>query len=67
MPLAAYATLANDTLLIQAVWGDPDGVLPLVQAQAQGLVQDAGAATRLGEEVAQQLQARVRALGAERV
>ena len=67
MPLAAYATLANDTLLIQAVWGDPDGVLPLVQAQAQGLVHDAAAATRLGEEVAQQLQNRVRALGAERV
>ena len=67
MPLAAYATLDHDSLLIQAVWGDPDGVLPLVQAHAQGLVQDAGAATRLGEEVAQQLQARVRALGAERV
>ena len=65
MPLAAYATLTHDTLLIQAVWGDPEGVLPLVQAQAQGLVQDAGAATRLGEEVAQQLQTRVRALGAE--
>lgn len=67
MPLAAYATLANETLFIQAVWGDPDGVLPLAQAQAQGLVHDTAAATRLGEEVAQRLQARVRALGAERI
>lgn len=60
MPLAAYATLQGDVLTIRATWGDPQGVLPLVHAQAQASVQDAGAATRLGEEVARQLQANVR-------
>lgn len=60
MPLAAYATLQGDVLTIRATWGDPQGVLPLVHAQAQASVPDAGAATRLGEEVARQLQANVR-------
>ncbi|QTN29811.1 hydroxymethylbilane synthase [Rhodoferax sp. AJA081-3] len=60
MPLAAYATLQGDVLSIRAVWGDPDGVLPLVHAQAQGAVTDAPAATALGEAVARQLQAKVR-------
>jgi hydroxymethylbilane synthase len=60
MPLAAYATLDGDVLSIRAVWGDPEGVLPLVHAQAQGTARDGAAATQLGEQVAQQLQARVR-------
>lgn len=60
MPLAAYATLQGDVLSIRAVWGDPEGVLPLVHAQAQGPVTDASAATALGEAVARQLQAKVR-------
>lgn len=60
MPLAAYATLQGDVLSIRAVWGDPEGVLPLVHAQAQGTVVDAPAATLLGEEVARQLQTKVR-------
>lgn len=60
MPLAAYATLQGDVLSIRAVWGDPEGVLPLVHAQAQGTVGDGLAATQLGEEVARQLQAKVR-------
>lgn len=60
MPLAAYATLQGDALSIRAVWGDPEGVLPLVHAQAQGTVTDAPAATLLGEEVARQLQTKVR-------
>ncbi len=60
MPLAAYATLQGDVLSIRAVWGDPEGVLPLVHAQAQGTVTDAPAATALGEAVARQLQAKVR-------
>ena len=59
MPLAAYATVANGVLHIQATWGDPDGVLPLVQAQAQGPVQEMAQAVALGEQVARQLQARV--------
>lgn len=64
MPLAAYATLDGDTLHIRATWGDPEGVLPLVHAQAVGTVRDAATATLLGEQVARQLQANVRAHGA---
>lgn len=67
MPLAAYATLDGDTLHIRAAWGDPEGVLPLVHAQARGTVTDAAAATRLGEDVARQLQAGVAAQGAAAV
>jgi hydroxymethylbilane synthase len=59
MPLAAYATVNDGVLHIQATWGDPDGVLPLVQAQAQGSVQEMAQAVALGEQVARQLQARV--------
>ena len=59
MPLAAYATLQGDLLSIRATWGDPEGVQPLVHAQAQGPVQDGDDATRLGEQVARQLQAMV--------
>ncbi len=36
MPLAAYATLEGTQLHIRAAWGDADGVLPLVTAQASG-------------------------------
>ena len=61
MPLAAYATFSGDTLTIRATWGDPEGVLPLVNAQAQGVVTDAHAAVQLGEGVAWQLQAAVSA------
>ena len=63
MPLAAYATLDGDRLHIRAVWGDPEGVLPLVHAQATGTVIDGAAATALGEAVARQLQAGVAAQG----
>ncbi len=59
MPLAAYATLDGNALSIRAVWGDPEGLLPLVHAQAHGTVLDAAAATKLGEAVARQLQASV--------
>ena len=59
MPLAAYATFAGDTLAIRATWGDPEGVQPLVHAQAIGLVRDADAATVLGESVARELQTNV--------
>lgn len=65
MPLAAYATLQGDVLSIRATWGDPEGVLPLVHAQAQAAVKDAAAATLLGEQVARQLQALVRAQAGE--
>jgi hydroxymethylbilane synthase len=60
MPLAAYATLDGDLLKIRATWGDPEGVMPLVHAHAQGATPDAAAATLLGEQVARELQAKVR-------
>jgi hydroxymethylbilane synthase len=59
MPLAAYATLKGDELSIRATWGDPEGVLPLVHAQALAVVKDAASATLLGERVARELQASV--------
>jgi hydroxymethylbilane synthase len=59
MPLAAYATLEGDSLTIRAAWGDPQGLLPLVHADARAVVTDAAAATQVGEQVARQLQARV--------
>ena len=59
MPLAAYATLDGNVLSIRAVWGDPEGLVPLVHAQAQGTVLNAAAATQLGEAVARQLQSSV--------
>lgn len=66
MPLAAYATLAGGVLHIRAVWGDPEGVLPLVHAEARGAVSDAQAAVILGERVARQLQAAVGAQAASK-
>ena len=57
MPLAAYATLAGDVLHIQAAWGDAQGLLPLVRAQAQGVVHALADAQALGESVALALQA----------
>jgi hydroxymethylbilane synthase len=56
MPLAAFATWQGEMLSIRATWGDPEGVLRLVSAQAQDVVIDAQAATLLGERVARQLQ-----------
>ena len=56
MPLAAFAIWQGEVLSIRAIWGDPEGVLPLVSAQAQEAVIDAQAATLLGERVARQLQ-----------
>jgi hydroxymethylbilane synthase len=63
MPLAAYATLVGVDLRIDATWGDPDGVRPLVRAQAQGVVETTQAAVLLGESVASQLQRNVDAQG----
>ena len=55
MPLAAYATLAGETLQIEAVWGDPEGRMALVHAQASAVVRDLAAATALGQQVAASL------------
>ena len=65
MPLAAYATLDGDTLHIQATWGDPEGHTPLVHTNAMGVVINMAAATRMGEQVARDLQMRVAAAGAQ--
>jgi hydroxymethylbilane synthase len=56
MPLAAHAVFAGEHLHIQAAWGDPEGMLPLVQTQATATVLDTAAAVRLGERVAASLQ-----------
>ena len=62
MPLAAYATLEGVQLHIRAAWGDAEGVQPLVTSEARGPVVSLADATALGEKVALQLQAGVRAL-----
>ena len=64
MPLAAYATLSGDRLQIEAAWGDPEGHMPLVRAQASAVVQDIDGATTLGEQVAARLKAGVERAGA---
>jgi hydroxymethylbilane synthase len=63
MPLAAYATLAGERLQIDATWGDPDGKVALVSAQAGASVADLNAATALGEQVAATLKAGVARVG----
>lgn len=63
MPLAAYATVQDGHMQLQAAWGDPDGRVPLVQAQAAGAVADLGAAEALGLQVARELRAGVARAG----
>lgn len=65
MPLAAFAHWVQGGLLLRAAWGDPQGGLPLVHAQAQAAVSDAPAAARLGEQVAHQLRAGIAAQGGQ--
>jgi hydroxymethylbilane synthase len=62
MPLAAHATLDGKQLHVQAAWGDVDGVHPVVRAQARGEVDSQAHAQALGEAVARELQALVRAV-----
>lgn len=57
MPLAAHATWHGTALSMDAAWGDPLGLLPLVKASAVGEVADVQAAVALGERVARALQA----------
>ncbi len=59
MPLAAYATLKDSTLTLDAAWGDPDGLLALVSVQMSDQVTDLQSATALGERVAAELQKKV--------
>ncbi|WP_395703872.1 hydroxymethylbilane synthase [Aquabacterium sp.] len=61
MPLAAYATWQDGTLVLDAALGHPvEPTRPLLRTQVRGQPVDAAAATALGEQAAQQL----RALGA---
>lgn len=57
VPLAAHAVIDGETLLLQAAWGDPEGVLPLVQVEASAVVTTLAQAEALGTDVALRLQA----------
>ena len=59
MPLAAYATFAGDRLQLNAAWGDPEGVQPLVQVGGEAIVHTMSQAEALGSQVAKALQAGV--------
>ena len=61
MPLAAHASFNGTVLHLHAVWGDPEGVKPLVQVSGQAAVLDVASATTLGEQIASNLQAAVAA------
>ncbi|MDD5478335.1 hydroxymethylbilane synthase [Rhodoferax sp.] len=63
MPLAAYATLAQDQLTLDAAWGDTAGVLPLVRVRLSGQVTDLDSAAAIGEQAAQELRRLVLAQG----
>jgi hydroxymethylbilane synthase len=63
MPLAAYATLDQDVLTLDAAWGDIEGRLALVQVRQQATVTDLTSAAALGQRVAGALQAEVLAQG----
>ncbi len=57
MPLAAHGHWQGATLRLDAAWGDPEGRVPLVRAQAQAPVATLTEAEALGEAVAAQLRA----------
>jgi hydroxymethylbilane synthase len=48
MPLAAYATLEQGSLLLEAAWGDVDGKHDLVRVQGQAVVTDLADAAAWG-------------------
>ena len=63
MPLAAYATLADGHMTIDAAWGDTEGRLPLVRVSLSGPVSDLASAADLGRRVAVDLRTQVLAQG----
>jgi len=63
MPLAAYATLNDNVLTMDAAWGDTDGLLPLVRVHLAGVVTDLASAAELGQRVADTLRTQVLAQG----
>ncbi len=63
MPLAAFATLNQDCLTLDAAWGDTENKLPLVRVSQQDKVTDLVGAAALGQRVADELRAKVLAQG----
>ena len=57
VPLAAHAVLDGAVMRLDAAWGDPAGIEPLVRVQQQANVATLEQAEALGLQVAQQLQA----------
>lgn len=57
VPLAAHAVLTGAVMRLDAAWGDPDCVKPLVRVQLQATVTTLEQAESLGLQVAAQLQA----------
>lgn len=57
VPLAAHAVLDAGLMRLDAAWGDPEGILPLVQVQQTAPVSTLEQAEALGSEVARRLQA----------
>nr|HRL99353.1 hydroxymethylbilane synthase [Acidovorax sp.] len=57
MPLAAYGTLSDGVLQLDAAWGDPEGQVPLVRAHISGPATTLAQAEALGDTVAQRLRA----------
>ena len=57
VPLAAHAVLDGTQMQLDAAWGDPEGVQPLVRVQQSATVTTLAQAEALGAAVAAQLQA----------
>ncbi len=58
MPLAAHARWQPDgSLRVEAAWGDPEGVAPLLRVQAEGPAGDFAQAGALGDAAAGRLRA----------
>lgn len=63
MPLAAHATLQGSTLHLRAAWGDPSGVIDMVQLTRHAEVTDLAGADALGQSLAEELIREVTARG----
>lgn len=58
VPLAAHAVWSEESpgsLWLRAIWGDPEGRQPLLEANIRGPVQQVEQADQLGQQVAQML------------
>ena len=63
MPLAAFATLEQGQMAMEAAWGDTEGQLPLVRVSQQGVVTDLASAEAFGLRLADLLRSTVLAQG----